>query len=460
MRTVVRYFILIFLSLYLIACNGPVNKKDSGKKYVVSTNVEHPDWTESAVIYEVNIRQYTPEGTFKAFMEHMPRLEDLGVDILWIMPVQPIGEKNRKGTLGSYYSISDYLKINPEFGTLKDLQDLVEEAHTLGMYVILDWVANHTAWDNPLVTGHPDWYKHDSLGKMISPYDWIDVAQLDYSKKGLRQYMSDAMVYWMETTDIDGFRCDVAGLVPCDFWDSVRIKLNSIKPVFMLAEDEKTDCLMQNAFDMNYAWDLHHLMNDIAIGTKTVADLKAYFKAQDSIYDPAIYRMEFLTNHDENSWNGTEFTRLGDAVEVFAMLTFTLPGMPLLYSGQEFGMNKSLRFFDKDTIPWEEGNKWEEFYKSLIELKTDNSVFWNGSFGGSFTIIDLDKDPQVFAFERSNDNESAIVIANLGKKKVVIKLPKEYAGRKYNDVLTQDEVEPEKPIKLKSNKFLVLMEEF
>jgi cyclomaltodextrinase len=454
-----RNCIPLLLSIFLVACGTTQKQKVPQKKYVVTTKVEHADWTENAVIYEVNIRQYTPEGTIKAFMEYLPQLEDLGVDILWIMPVQPIGKVKRKGTLGSYYSIRDYMSVNTEYGTMKNFKDLVEEAHTLGMYVILDWVANHTAWDNPLIGEHPDWYKKDSLGNIVSPYDWTDVAQLDYNNPALQEYMTNAMTYWVKTTGIDGFRCDVAGLVPCEFWDKTREAFDKIKPVFMLAEDEKELCLMKTAFDMNYSWELYHLMNDIAKGTKTVSDLKKYYHEQDSIYDPAIYRMNFITNHDENSWNGTVFERLDGAVELFAMLTFTLPGVPLIYSGQEIGMKKSLRFFDKDTIQWIE-NKWEGIYKNFIELKTDNSVFWNGTYGGSFEIINLKDIPQVFAFERTNENESALVFANLGDMKTEFKLPKKYTGRDYTDAFTQDEVKSGKSIKLKGYKYMVLLEEY
>jgi glycosidase len=456
----ILFGILISVTLCILAgCTGTGTPKITAKKYAVTSKVEHPEWTESATIYEVNIRQYTPEGTFKAFIEHLPRLDNLGVDILWLMPVQPIGEKYRKGSLGSYYSICDYLTVNPEFGTLDDLKELVDEAHRLGMYVIIDWVANHTSWDNKLIKEHRDWYKKDSLGNLVSPYDWTDVIQLDYGNTGLRKYMIDAMRFWVDEADVDGFRCDVAGLVPCDFWNEARKALYEIKPVFMLAEDEKNLCLLENAFDMNYSWDLYHLMNDIAEGTKTVKNLKDYFHDQDSIYDPAIYRMNFITNHDENSWNGTEFKRLGNAVEVFAMLTFTLPGMPLIYSGQEIGMNKPLWFFDKDTIQWVE-NEWENKYKSFIELKTEQSVLWNGAAGGSFNIIKIKKAPSVFAFIRENDNETMLVLANLSDKKAEFKLNKDLADLDFIDAFSTDEIDVTKPIKLRAYQYMVLLEDF
>jgi glycosidase len=422
-RYIAQFTSIIGVLFFVSSCQYVTHTDDSQKiKTAVTTSIEHADWTESAVIYEVNIRQYTPEGTFKAFIEHMPRLKDMGVDILWLMPINPIGEKNRKGSLGSYYSVKDYKSINREYGTMDDFEDLVKEAHALDMYLIIDWVANHTSWDNALVKDHPGWYKKDSIGNIISPFDWTDVAQLDYTNKELRTYMTNAMKFWVEEMDIDGFRCDVAGLVPCDFWDSTRVVLNEVKPIFMLAEAEKEICLVEKAFDMNYAWDLHHIMNYIAKRTMDARDLKKYFKQQDSIYDPAVFRMNFTSNHDENSWNGSEFERLGDAAEAFALLTFTVPGMPLIYSGQEIGLNKRLRFFDKDTIEWKENNKWTEVYKKFIELKKEHSVFWNGASGGTLKTIAVKGSKIVFAFERINNDEHAIVLLNFSDKEVEFKL--------------------------------------
>jgi glycosidase len=453
---------LIFIAFVLssfFSCQYVTHTEDVKKKtHVVETLVEHEDWTESAVIYEVNIRQYTPEGTIQAFIEQMPRLKGLGVDILWLMPIFPVGEKNRKGSLGSYYSVKDYLSVNPEFGTMEDMDDLIKEAHGLDMYVILDWVANHTAWDNPIIDQHPDWYKKDSVGKIISPYDWTDVAQLNYENKELRNYMVDAMKFWVEEEDVDGFRCDVAGLVPCNFWDSARVVLSETKSIFMLAEDESNNCLVENAFDMNYAWELHHIMNNIAKGTMTTKDLKTYFHKQDSIYDPSVYRMNFTSNHDENSWSGTESERLGDASEVFALLTFTVPGMPLIYSGQETGMNKRLRFFDKDTINWTD-SKWDGIYSGFIKMKKKHSVFWNGAFGGSMEVLEVKGSKQVFAFERKGEVENAVVMMNFSDKEVEFKLKNKKLSGKYFDYFAGDAAIIKEPIILQPYGYIVLIEE-
>ena len=381
---------------------------------VQSAGLKHPEWSKNAVIYEVNIRQYTHEGTFAAFMPHLDRLHDMGVDILWLMPINPIGKVNRKGSLGSYYSIADYTAVNPEFGTLEDLKQLVARAHTLGMHVIIDWVANHSSWDNPWTLSHPAWYKHDKKGNFVSPFDWTDVLALDYENPELRKEMIKSMEYWIKEADIDGFRCDVAMLVPTDFWDVARKELDAIKPVFMLAEAEEP-LHHKNAFDMSYSWDLFHLWNDIAQGKKTAADIDSLYKEKESKFSPSDYRMLFTSNHDENSWNGTEYERMGDGALTFAVLATTMPGMLLIYSGQEDAWKKRLKFFDKDEIIWD-NISLQPFYQRLITLKTDNQALWNGAFGGDLTFIGNPDHKEVLGFARTKENNSVIVIANLSNK--------------------------------------------
>ncbi len=451
--------VLISVIGMAVSCQfGSNTCKKKDRTHAVNSKVVHPKWAENAVIYEVNIRQNTPEGTFKAFSEQLPRIKKLGVDILWIMPVSPIGETMRKGKLGSYYAIKDYLKINPEFGTMDDFKDLVAKAHALNMYVILDWVGDHTSWDNSLVKDHPDWYRKDSTGKMISPLDWTDVAQLNYLNPQLRGYMTDALKYWLKETNLDGFRCDVAGMVPCNFWDSARTELEKIKPVFMLAEDEATNCLIEQAFDMNYAWGLLHVMNEIGKGKEDAIDLEKYFNRQDSLYNPSIYRMNFLTNHDENTWSGSEFERLGKNVNAFALLTFTVPGMPLIYNGQEIGMNKRLRFFDKDTIPWHE-SEWFETYQKFIGLKKGHKIFWNGTAGGSFNIIKIIDNPNIFAFYREDKEERGLVILNFSDQPAVIKISDYGARGRYINYFTSLAVNTKKALNIPANGYMVLLKE-
>jgi cyclomaltodextrinase / maltogenic alpha-amylase / neopullulanase len=377
--------------------------------------VKHPDWSYNVSIYEVNTRQYTPEGTFKAFDSHIQKIKDLGIGIIWFMPINPIGEKNRKGTLGSYYSVKDYKAINPEFGTLEDFKETVNEIHAAGMHVIIDWVANHTAWDNVWVKDHPDFYTKDSLGNFVPPVaDWKDVIDLNYDNKEMRTYMIDAMKYWVTECGIDGFRCDVASMVPLDFWKEARTELNKIKPVFMLAEAEGPQ--YHEAFDMTYSWELLHLMNDVARGKKGVQWIKDYFLKEKSQYPSDAYRMRFVTNHDENTWNGTEFERMGDAVETFDAFTCVVPGMPLVYSGQEAGLNKRLEFFEKDTIKWND-SKYGFLYTKLIHDKTENKALWNGTSGGEMIPVKT-SNSEVFAFVREKDNDKVYALFNLSDKKV------------------------------------------
>lgn len=384
-----------------------------------------PKWAAQATIYEVNIRQYTPEGTINAFRKHLGRLDSLGVEILWIMPIQPIGEKNRKGPLGSYYSISDYTAVNPHFGTMADFKAMVKEAHEWGMHVILDWVANHTAYDHPWTQQHPGWYTRDSSGAIISPVaDWSDVADLNYKKPGLHQAMRQAMRFWVEEAGVDGFRCDVAMMVPMDFWVKTRRSLDSIKDVFMLAEAE--GLRFYQAFDMTYGWKLHHLMNEAAQGKISTGQLMAYARHSDTTYGPGDLRMYFTTNHDENSWNGTVFERLGADHHNFFVLAATLPhGMPLVYSGQEAGLDKRLRFFDKDTISWGQRDGLYQFYHDLLHLKLGHPALVNETDLTDFTPLVVDTSSQgagLMGYEMSRGQHRLRVYLNFSESAQTVPL--------------------------------------
>ncbi|MBQ6583985.1 MAG: DUF3459 domain-containing protein [Alistipes sp.] len=378
----------------------------------------HPEWTYDAVVYEMNVRQYTPEGTFAAAEQHLPRLKELGVDIVWLMPIYPIGLKERKGTLGSYYAISDYCKTNPEFGTLEQFDAFVTSAHKLGLKVVLDWVANHTSPDALWINERPaDWYVRDEQGNTIVQYDWTDIAKLNYDNHDMRAEMVKAMRFWMER-GIDGFRCDMACEVPFDFWKATTAELRKDYPqMYWLAEGENTE-LHNNSFDASYAWELHHLLNAIARSEKGVNELKEYI-AKDAAAHPAeAFRLMFTSNHDENSWAGTEFERMGDAAKVMAVLTFTLPnGQPLIYTGQEMGWNKRFEFFEKDHIPAWEANEYAEFYKSLTTLRHNNPALAAGERGGKIEYIDAVPEG-VFAFRRAVEGNSVTVYANLTKEAV------------------------------------------
>ncbi len=385
----------------------------SGPSQVLKVSqTPHPDWADKAVIYEVNVRQYSADGTIRAFADHLPRLAGMGVDILWIMPVQPIGKVKRKGSLGSYYSIADYTAINPEMGTTADFKAMVDQAHKLGMKVTLDWVANHSAFDHHWADEHPDYYNRDEDGNQVSPYDWSDVADLNYDNADLRQAMIDEMAWWLTEMDIDGFRCDVAGEVDTPFWEEARKQLEAIKPIWMLAENGDKMDLLNHAFNANYAWDMHHDMNAVAKGDKDVTAIYGYLAWATSTLPQGTYPMHFISNHDENSWKGTVYERMGDGHKAFAVLCFTAPGMPLIYSGLEAGLDKRLAFFEKDEIDWTDLSLMP-FYTKLAELKHTHSPLWNGSAGGSLHRLGNSAGHQVMTFGRKLGDQKVLVMINL-----------------------------------------------
>ena len=382
----------------------------------------HPEWTYDSVVYEVNIRQFSPEGTFKAVEAQLPRLKDLGVDVLWLMPMYQIGEVERKGSLGSYYAISDYKKVNPEFGTMEDFQSLLDAAHKQGFKLILDWVANQTAPDHVWMSEKPaDFYERDSLGNAIWEYDWTDTRSLNYDTPAVWEAQEDAMRFWLDK-GVDGFRCDAAGEMPAVFWKGVLPGIKRDYPeAYLLAEAEKPELSdPAETFDATYAWELHHIMNDIAQGKKSVADLKAYL-AKDAALTPAsAFRLCFTSNHDENSWAGTEFERMGDAAKVMAVLCFTLPkSQPLIYTGQEIGLDRRLAFFEKDPITNWSANDWTAFWKYLVNIKHNNPALAAGERGGALEYIQ-DVPEGILAFTRSVKGNSVSVEANLTPDEILL----------------------------------------
>ena len=375
----------------------------------------HPEWTYNSVMYEVNIRQFSPEGTFKGVEAQLPRLKDLGVDILWLMPMYEIGTEGRKGTLGSYYAISDYKKVNPEFGTMEDFEQLLKAAHAMGFKVILDWVANQTAPDNVWMSTKPaDFYERDAEGNAIWEYDWTDTRSLNYENREVWAAQDDAMRFWLEK-GVDGFRCDAAGEVPADFWKGILPKMNADYPdIYLLAEAERENLADPlETFDANYAWELHHLLNSLAQGSKTVQDLKDYVARDAERFPKEAFRLTFTSNHDENSWSGTEFEREGAAADACAVLCFTLPGsQPLIYTGQEIGLSRRLEFFEKDPITDWSANKYTTFWKTLVDLKHDNPALAAGERGGEINWLEA---PEGWvAFDRQVKDNMVIVLANFG----------------------------------------------
>ena len=424
-----RLLIILFFLTYTSAMSQQTDSRYQPQKYVELTN---PDWVKNATIYELNIRQFSQEGTFKAIEKQLPRLKKMGINIIWLMPVQPIGVINRKGSLGSYYSVKDYLKVNPEFGTDKDFRSLVKAIHSQGMYVILDWVANHSSWDNPLATQHPEWYSRGRNGKFQStPWrDYDDIIDFDYSQPGLRKYMTEALKFWVKEYDIDGYRCDVASFVPIDFWENARKELDAIKPVFMLAEAEDKE-LHRKAFDATYNWTLWNILHQIAINNKSVKTLgEAYIAEHVSIFPKEGIRMNFIDNHDKNSWEGNQYSNFGPALKAVTVFTVMMDGTPLVYSGQEAGLNRSLLFFEKDPIVWKKHEN-EALYTTLFALKHKNQALWNGKYGGEMVRIMNDKMDQIISFVREKNGDKVITLINLSREKVQVSFDTSYDAGTY-----------------------------
>lgn len=399
---------LLILTVFFFAlCSEPAQDSSANAQDLPP----YPERAKSMNIYEVNIRQYTPEGTISAFQSHLPRLQAMGVDILWLMPVQPIGVKNRKGPLGSYYSIQDYTAVNPKFGTVEDFKSMVQDAQERGMLVILDWVANHSGFDHEW-TEIAGYHNIDSAGNVTWPEgtDWTDVADLNYDNMDMRADMIEEMKWWVTETDIDGFRCDVAGFVPMEFWNAAKDSLDKVKDLFMLAEWDEPK-MHEDAFHMTYGWGPHHWMNERSKGHFDTDSLQRLIQSDIDRYGKAPFRMMFTTNHDENSWNGTVFERFGEGHQAYAVWAFTVRGMPLIYSGQEAGLDWRLRFFDKDTIDFSDV-KYQEFYTKLLDLKHNNEALFNGEYGGDLTFLD-DNNSMVASYQRSTESNTVTVVVNL-----------------------------------------------
>ena len=378
---------------------------------------KNPEWSYSAVLYELNVRQFTEEGTFVAAIERLPFLRSLGVDAIWLMPIYPIGQEGRKGTLGSYYSIRDYMAVNEEFGTEDEFRTFVTAAHALGMKVLLDWVANHTARDARWITERPaEWYERDAEGVAVVPWDWTDTAKLNYANHEVWRGQIDAMRYWVEKFGVDGYRCDMAMLVPIEFWQEASEELHRIKSdIFMLAEAEE-DNLFDRAFNMSYQWNIHHIMCDIAKGARRVWDLRNAIHAERARYPREAMRMSFTSNHDENSWSGSEQSRFGKALEVMTAMTFLMPStMPLIYTGQEVGYDHSFEFFERDAIPASAyvENRTTELYRRLTALKHGEAALAAGERGGEMIEIENNAKDCIMTFVREVKGSRVVAIVNL-----------------------------------------------
>ena len=399
-----KLFLSAMLGLSLISCSALQNQK------TMTT-----DWKHTTNIYEVNVRQFSKEGTFKAVEKELPRLKRMGVETLWFMPITPIAQKNKKGTLGSQYAAQDYTSINPEFGTLEDFKSVVNEAHKMGFKVIIDWVANHTGWDHVWTKTHPDFYLMDPKTndfQIASGMD--DIIELNYQNPKMREAMIEAMKYWVRETDIDGFRCDLASWVEVDFWQQAKPEVETIKPLFWLGEyDELDNPDYATVFDASYSWKWMHLTKDFYQKKLPITDLTNLLSQYSAIGNKSM-RAWFTTNHDENTWNGTEYEKYGEMAKTLAVFSATWNGVPLMYNGQELPLlNKRLEFFEKDPIPWNGENKLENFYKKLFELKSKNPALRGGDDQAITQILQTSAPDQVLAYLRKNGNDEVLVILNL-----------------------------------------------
>jgi len=402
-------------------------------------------WIANSNIYEVNLRQYTPEGSFNAFVREMPRLKDMGIDILWFMPITPISQQGRKGSLGSYYACSDYTTVNPEFGKLEDFKQLVRAAHELGMKVIIDIVANHTGWDHRWTREHPEYYRKNQDGHFYEAHGWEDVIDLNYDNKELRRAMIDAMIFWLKECDIDGYRCDMAMLVPLDFWREARAEIDHLKQdLFWLAECE--EIAYHEVFDATYTWKFLHKMESVWKRESGLDGLDEVLNYYGSMFPPDAVRVYFTSNHDENSHSGSEYERMGQAAKAFAVICAMLPGMPMIYSGQEMPNYKRLLFFDKDPIAWMGQYELHSFYRTLLECRKRNPALRGGDPATSMRRIHTDR--RCFGFVRCLGLNEVLVLTNISGEPLTAPASDISVSGVFRDIFTDAEFRGEGAIEI------------
>lgn len=396
-------------------------------------------WVKKGIIYEIYTRAFSPEGNFAGVERRLPELKELGVSILWIMPIHPVGAEKRKGTLGSPYSVQDYYAVNPEFGTTDDFKRLVASTHQHGMKIVIDLVANHTSWDSKMAREHPEWFTRDSAGSMIPPVaDWSDVVDLNYDNKDLRRYMIDMLKYWVRDVGIDGFRCDVSEMVPVDFWDDARAALDSIKPVFMLSEGMYAEHHLK-AFDVTYGWNSYHTMADIFAGKKPAFEMDSVLIRESLSYPKGSLRLRFSSNHDENAWDMPDVIKFGDdGARMAAVLANTFPGVPLLYNGQEVGSKEKLGLFEKHDIDWTAGKSWREFYTALYKIRKYNPAL----AAGDYQYVKNNDPQKIYSFIRTDGVNTLLIVTNFSdtQKTVTLTLPKIFPSLGYIDAFTEEPV--------------------
>jgi cyclomaltodextrinase len=391
-------------------------------QYYGTPAIRSEDWVREAVIYSVYLRSFSPEGTFAGLEKRIPELKNLGATVLWLMPIHPVGEKNRKGVLGSPYAVQDYYGVNKEFGTMADFKHLLATVHKNGMKLIIDLVANHTAWDSKMVKEHPGWFVRDRKGAIAPPNpDWTDVAQLDYSKPSLRQYMIDMMVWWVRDIGIDGFRCDVAELVPTDFWNEARARLNRIKPVMMLSEGSLPEHHVK-AFDISYSWNIYDALEPLLTQTRPLALLDQILKNEEMQFPVGSLRLRFTTNHDKNAWDAPAVLKFGEeGLKLATVLVNTLPGVPLIYTGEEIPNDKKLSLFKKVTVEWSHPRRMESLYRTLFQLRKEHKSLSRGQ------MVRVPSSDSVYAFVRIAGTDRILAVMNFSSQAVsaVLQIPTE-----------------------------------
>ncbi len=433
-------------------------KKSKSKPTTMMNRFKPVEWAHTTNVYEVNVRQYTTEGTFNAFAKELPRLKEMGVQTLWFMPITPIAQKNKKGTMGSYYACSDYVSINPEFGTLDDFKQLVKQAHAQGFKVIIDWVANHTGWDHVWTKTHPEYFEKDTATndfKIASGMD--DIIELDFNNPALRRAMIDAMKFWITECDIDGFRCDLAFWVELPFWKEARKELDAVKPLFWLGEFDELDTPEYGeAFDASYSWTWMHKTKEFYQEKKSLDSLYTVLKKYDDLGDSTM-RAWFTTNHDENSWNGTEYEKYGDMAKALAVFSATWNGVPLLYSGQELPNKKRIEFFEKDVIAWKGNYELQSFYKTLLGLHTTHPALRGGDATVQTFRIKTDAAKNVFAYLRKKDDKEVLVILNLSPENLKAELIDEMVKGSFKNVFSgvAHDFSSERKLSMKAWEYLV-----
>ncbi len=438
-----KKIISLFTALLIIAaCNNQVNTNSNKEKNTMTTTeYKKAAWINNTNVYEVNLRQYTKEGTFNAFAKELPRLKEMGVETLWFMPITPIAQKKMKGTMGSYYACSDYTSINPEFGNLQDFKNLVKEAHAMGFKVIIDWVANHTGWDHVWTKTHPEYFEKDSATndfKIASGMD--DIIELDFKNSDLRKAMIDAMRYWITECDIDGYRCDLAFWVELDFWLEARTELEKTKTLFWLAESDPVEHADYfKAFDACYTWAWMHKTEDFYKKNQDKNILDTVLQQYNTVCGATGIPLWFTTNHDENSWNGSEYEKYGDMAKALAVFSFTWNGMPMIYSGQELPNMKRLKFFDKDPIEWNGKYELHDFYKTLLSLKKNNVALRAGDAAVTTHLLSTTADKNILAFIRKNGNSEVLVLINFSKEKISFNTNDTNLTGKYTNVFNKEE---------------------